>query len=151
MPVIPTPTAFTDSKTRSYSLDISGLVGFFSNSGPIAAMGTRIFYPGGKYLGWYNSPGSYEMAKTCGRLCQTRLWAGLRDPNHDSVDPADLFRLNNKCGPRFYGVHSGKWVPTGHLGHLCMGECRRLDVESRNTAGGRTSGNAELTIPAIQT
>ena len=138
-----------DNVKSKYNFDISGVAGFFGGDVAVAAMSTVHIYRGRKWLGWYNSPGSYDIAKSYGVLCDSRLWDGLYPGVN--VDPAVLFGLDGKDGPAFRGVHSGTILgKTGQLGYLLMEECRKANVEPRNTAGGRISKAATLTVVDLQ-
>lgn len=61
------------SKTQ-FDLDISGVAGFFGGDVSVSAMATVHIYEGRKWLGWYNQPGSYEIAKRYGQLSRSRFW-----------------------------------------------------------------------------
>ncbi|KAH7922535.1 hypothetical protein BV22DRAFT_1017093, partial [Leucogyrophana mollusca] len=70
----------------SFNLDASGIAGFFGGSEAISAMTTVHLYRGRRWWGWYNSPGSYTVAKHFGQLASSRLWDALfPGPN---VEPA---------------------------------------------------------------
>ncbi|EIW55252.1 uncharacterized protein TRAVEDRAFT_94054, partial [Trametes versicolor FP-101664 SS1] len=74
----PPPTSFT--------LDISGIAGFFGGDASVAAMNTIHIYSGRRWMGWYNQPGTYEVARRYGQLAVSRLWDALYPgPN---LDPA---------------------------------------------------------------
>ncbi|RPD65812.1 hypothetical protein L226DRAFT_179350 [Lentinus tigrinus ALCF2SS1-7] len=121
MPVI--PTDHIPLRDSSLNLDISGVAGFFGGDVAVSAMGTVSLYEGRKWFGWYNSPGSYEIAKRYGRLAQHRLWSGLYPGVTDN--PAVLFELDGKVGPRYRAVHSGTSMDqTGHLAYLLCQECK---------------------------
>ncbi|KAI0822582.1 hypothetical protein BC628DRAFT_1389205 [Trametes gibbosa] len=71
-------------------------------------MATVHLFKGRRWFGWYNTPGSYEIAKQYGQLANARLWDGLfPGPNRD---PAQLFGLDGKPGPRFLAAHSGSVI-----------------------------------------
>ncbi|OBZ75282.1 hypothetical protein A0H81_04664 [Grifola frondosa] len=75
----------------------------------VQAMTTVHLYQGRRWRGWYNSPGSYEIAKQYGRLAASRFWDGLYPgPN---VDPAVLFGLDGQAGPQYVAAHSGTVMP----------------------------------------
>ncbi|KAI8998924.1 hypothetical protein BD414DRAFT_476451 [Trametes punicea] len=108
-----------------FSLDISGVAGFFGGDVAVSAMATVHIYQGRKWLGWYNSPGSYEIAKRYGQLGRSRFWDGLYPGIN--VDPAVLFELDGMQGPKYRGVHSGTIMSkTGHLAHLFLQECKDI-------------------------
>ncbi|KAI0371812.1 hypothetical protein BV20DRAFT_965098 [Pilatotrama ljubarskyi] len=110
-----------------FNLDISGVAGFFGGDVAVSAMATVHIYQGRKWLGWYNTPGSYEIAKRYGQLGRSRFWDGLYPGIN--VDPAVLFELDGAKGPRYQGVHSGTIIArTGHLAHLFMQECKDTPI-----------------------
>ncbi|KAI0752063.1 hypothetical protein C8Q74DRAFT_1459850 [Fomes fomentarius] len=112
--------------SKTYGINTGGVAGFFGGDVAVAAMGTIHIYRGRKWFGWYNSPGSYEIAKSYGILCKSRLWDGLYPGVN--VDPAVLFHLDGKSGPSYHGMHSGTRIAqTGHLGYLLAKECRELE------------------------
>ena len=121
--------------SSSFNLDVSGVVGFFGGEEAISAMGTVHVYEGRKYLGWYNSPGSFVVAKQYGRLAKSRLWNGLFPGNR--TEPTELFEYDGERGPEFIAAHSGTRIKdTGHTGHLFLKECQSLPerkVEGRLT------------------
>ena len=107
------------------NLDISGVAGFFGGDVAVSAMATVHVYQGRKWLGWYNSPGSYEVAKRYGQLGRSRWWDGLYPGIN--VDPAVLFELDGMNGPKYRAVHSGTVMyNTGHLAHLLLQECKNI-------------------------
>jgi len=122
----------SDSK---FSLDASGVAGFFGGDEAVSAMATVHVYQGRKWLGWYNSPGSYLIAKRYGQLANSRFWDGLFPGVN--TDPATLFELDGGKGPKFKGVESGSIIPeTGHLASLMVKECQMkqsIDVPGRKT------------------
>ncbi|KAI0781255.1 hypothetical protein BD413DRAFT_608412 [Trametes elegans] len=112
-------------KDSEFNLDISGVAGFFGGDVAVSAMATVHIYQGRKWLGWYNSPGSYEIAKRYGQLGRSRFWDGLYPGIN--VDPAVLFELDGMQGPKYKGVHSGTIITkTGHLSHLFLQECKAM-------------------------
>lgn len=112
-------------KDSQFNLDISGVAGFFGGDVAVSAMATVHIYQGRKWLGWYNSPGSYEIAKRYGQLGRSRFWDGLYPGIN--VDPAVLFELDGKKGPKYRGVQSGTIISkTGHLAHLFLQECKDI-------------------------
>lgn len=126
-----------------FTLDASGVAGFFGGDEAIYAMGTVPFYQNRKWLGWYNSPGSYTVAKKYGQIAhaevwgrQSGIWNGLFPG--DVVNPADLFRLSGTSGPGYSAAHSGTSIPdTGHIGHLFMRECEAPEVPIQWIKGKR--------------
>lgn len=144
MPVIPIDRIpLHDSDVN---LDISGVAGFFGGDVAVSAMGTVSLYRGRKWLGWYNSPGSYEIAKRYGRLAQHRVWCGLYPGATDN--PAVLFGLDGKVGPRYRAVHSGTHMDqTGHLAYLLCQECKNQTVQKwKGETEARKTSPIDVTI-----
>ncbi|KAG8795530.1 hypothetical protein FRC17_008125, partial [Serendipita sp. 399] len=107
----------------NFTLDSSGVAGFFGGDEVISAMGTVHFYRGRRWLGWYNSPGSYTVAKTYGRLANGKFWNGLF-PGGDT-EPNGFLGLDGEIGPAFIATHSGtKMGKTGHIASLMWNECQ---------------------------
>ena len=105
-----------------FTLDTSGVAGFFGGAEAASAMATVHICRNRKRWGWYNSPGSYEIAKRYGLLTKFGFFFG---GGHD--DPAELltlFELDGRKGPQFLRVHSGNVIPeTDHLAAVFMKEC----------------------------
>ncbi|KAH9949182.1 hypothetical protein B0H21DRAFT_730026 [Amylocystis lapponica] len=128
-----------DSK---FTLDSSGVAGFFGGDEAVSAMATVHVYEGRKWLGWYNSPGSYEIGKRYGQLAKSRFWDGLFPGVN--VDPATLFELNGQTGPKYIAARSGTYMPqTGHCAYLMMKESEEMTPE---TVQGRVSTESFVTI-----
>ncbi|KAG2053351.1 hypothetical protein BDR06DRAFT_997161 [Suillus hirtellus] len=113
LPAVLSPIA--DSK--KFNLNASAVAGFFGGEEAITAMATVHLYRGRRWLGWYNSPGSYIIAKEFGRISRSRFWSGLfPGSNHP---PVVAFKLDGKTGPKYVASHSGTVMQqTGHLAHL---------------------------------
>jgi len=109
----------------SFDLDVSGIAGFFGGEESFSAISNVHLIRGRRWLGWYNSPGSYFVAKKYGVLARGRFWDGLFPGVN--VEPAEMLGLNGKRGPRFLGVHSGTRLDkTGHLASLFVDHCSNL-------------------------
>ncbi|KAI1790721.1 hypothetical protein LXA43DRAFT_1014702 [Ganoderma leucocontextum] len=144
MPVI--PTDHIPLRTSNLNLDISGVAGFFGGDVAVSAMGTVNIYQGRKWLGWYNMPGSYEIAKRYGRLARSRLWSGLY-PGRGG-EPAVLFELDGTEGPRYRGVYSGTLMAkTGHIARLVVSESKDLPEEVwEEPEDARTTSPVPVTV-----
>ncbi|KAJ8593135.1 hypothetical protein M405DRAFT_811448 [Rhizopogon salebrosus TDB-379] len=124
------------------SLDTSGVAGFFGGDEAISAMATVHLYRGRRWLGWYNSPGSYTVAKKFGQLANSRFWDGLfPGPN---LTPAEAFGLDGKPGPRYWGVFSGTDMPAGHIAYLVVQKAG--EVKEQVKIGGRETTPLSVTI-----
>ncbi|PIL35316.1 hypothetical protein GSI_02041 [Ganoderma sinense ZZ0214-1] len=100
------------------SLNLVGAAGFFGGDIAVHGMATVIFFFSRRFGGLYNAPGSLEVARRYGQLAGTRVYRGLF-PGGDTTDPAQLFGLDGKDGPKFFAAHSGSlFERTSHLGYL---------------------------------
>ncbi|KAG2346425.1 hypothetical protein BDR05DRAFT_928725 [Suillus weaverae] len=120
----------------NFSLNVSGVAGFFGGDEAISAIQTIHHYKARKFLGWYNSPGSWAVGKNFGKLAKSDLWDGLF-PGPDE-EPAKFFELDGKQGPKYIASRSGTILEhTGHLAYLIMqmskGELGRKVEEGRIT------------------
>ncbi|KAF9479703.1 hypothetical protein BDN70DRAFT_878452 [Pholiota conissans] len=107
-----------------FTLDVSGIAGVLGGEESFAAMSSVHLMRGRRWLGLYNSPGSYYVAKKYGTLAQFPLWKGLFPG--PPVEPAAMLELDSKSGPRYMGVESGTRLPTtGHLAYLLARYCDR--------------------------
>ncbi|KAI9569294.1 hypothetical protein HD554DRAFT_2020677 [Boletus coccyginus] len=119
----------------NFTLDTSGVAGVFGGDEAVSAMATVHVYENRRWLGWYNSPGSYQIAKRYGLLAKSRFFDGFFPGIR--TDPAILFELDGWKGPKFRASHSGTIIDeTGHLAALFMQECAAQEgivVEGRKT------------------
>ena len=131
MPVLKDPL-----QDPNFTLDSSGVAGFFGGEEAISAMATVHLFKWRKWLGWYNSPGSYTVAKQFGRLAATRFWDGLFPGPNDT--PAISFGLDGRQGPKYVASLSGTEMQAGHLGYLTMQRAKEekglIWIEGRETA-----------------
>ncbi|THU84425.1 hypothetical protein K435DRAFT_765067 [Dendrothele bispora CBS 962.96] len=109
-----------------FQLNSSGLAGFFGGDEAIAAMNTAQYYKGRKFMGFYNSPGGFRMAKHYGRLAKSRIWRGFYPDVY--LEPHEVFSLDGGPGkmcPDFLGARTGVVMDrTGHLGYLFLKKMR---------------------------
>ena len=122
MPLISTPLA-----GAKFTLNSAGVAGFFGGKEAISAMATIHLHKNRRWLGWFNSPGSYKIAKRFGRMANSRFWDGLFSGPNDS--PGVLFGLDGKEGPKFLAALSGVEMRTGHLGHLTIERSKGLPAK----------------------
>lgn len=109
-----------------FSLNSAAVAGFFGGKEAISAMATVNLYRGRRWLGWFNSPGSYTIAKRFGRMANSRFWDGLFPGPNDP--PAVSFGLDGKRGPQYIAALSGTEMPTQHLAYLTMERSKGLKV-----------------------
>ncbi|KAF8547133.1 hypothetical protein OG21DRAFT_959906 [Imleria badia] len=140
MPPLGTPLA--DSK---FSLNSAGVAGFFGGKEAISAMATVHLYRGRRWLGWYNSPGSYTIAKRFGRMANSRFWDGLFPGPNDS--PAVSFGLDGKKGPQYTAALSGTTMHTRHLAHLTMERSKEVEAEEIK---GRVTNSFDVAYLAMK-
>jgi len=122
-------------ENSNFTLDTLGVAGVFGGDEAVSAMATVHVYENRRWLGWYNTPGSYQIAKRYGLLAKSRFFDGFFPGVH--TDPATLFELDGWKGPKFRAAHSGTIIEeTGHLAALFMKECASREgkaVEGRKT------------------
>lgn len=110
---------------NTHLLNAAGACGAFGGDEVVSAMATVHVYQNRKWFGWYNTPGSYEIAKRYGRLAKSRFFDGLFPGVH--TDPATLFELDGTLGPTFLAAHSGIIIgETGRLAALLSEHCSTL-------------------------
>ncbi|PIL35275.1 hypothetical protein GSI_02000 [Ganoderma sinense ZZ0214-1] len=131
----------------NFTLDSSGVAGFFGGDTAVHGMATVNLFRWRKWGGWYNTPGSYEIAKQYGQLANARLCKGLF-PGGGTDDPSQLFGLNGKTGPKFLATRSGSaFEQTGHLAALIMRMARKMRPDHPVARGGQEG----ITTPATVT
>ncbi|KIO00418.1 hypothetical protein M404DRAFT_1003854 [Pisolithus tinctorius Marx 270] len=156
MPVIPQVTTTLAGRSlvfhaplgkSRFSLDASGVAGVFGGEEAVSAMATVHVYEHRKWLGWYNSPGSYGIAQRYGKLAKSKFFNGLFPGVH--ADPATLFEFDGWVGPKFRAAHSGTvFDKTPHLAALMMKEC--AEMPSSLKVKGRESRTVGVTIAELR-
>ncbi|KAF8549356.1 hypothetical protein OG21DRAFT_1606481 [Imleria badia] len=111
-----------------FSLNAWGVAGIFGGEEAISAVALIPLFQGRRWLGWYNSPGSLEVARHFGRLAQSQFWEELFP--HTTKSPATLFAFDGRVGPRYTAALSGTEMQTGHLGYLAMERCKEIHQET---------------------
>ncbi|KAI6114207.1 hypothetical protein F5141DRAFT_1187815 [Pisolithus sp. B1] len=111
----------------TFSLGILAVAGLFGGEHALSATGTIPLYKQRRWLGWYNSPGSYVVAMRYGELAKSSLFN----------EPTALLEVDGRSGPKFRAAHSGTVMEeTGHLAALFAEVCREMQgvpVEGRVT------------------
>jgi hypothetical protein len=131
-----------------FRLDIFSIAGFFGGDEVIQAMSTLHLYKGRRWRGWYNSPGTYTVAKSFGRIANSRFWRGLF-PGIPQ-DPANAFGLDGKIGPKYIGVLSGTEITTGHTGYLLAEYVKSLKAKDLRDEGHRQTRATSVAIIDIK-
>ena len=135
MPPLKNPIA----PNSKFTLNTAGVAGFFGGEEAISAMATVHLYEHRRWLGWFNSPGSYTIAKGFGRMANSRFWDGLFPGSNDSS--TETFELDGKQGPQYIAALPGTELQTRHLGHLMTEESKEVEPKdiTRPLAGRRAS------------
>ena len=140
MPPLGTPLA--DLKITFNTVGVAGL---FGGEEAISAMATVHLFKGRRWLGWYNSPASYGVAKRFGRLGNSRFWQGVFPGSRDSL--AVSLGLDGKQGPRYIGALSGTMImPTPYISYLAMKRSREVEAEQT----GRVTTPFDVTYLTIR-
>ena len=102
-------------------------------------MGTAYLIPKRRWLGWYNAPGAYEVAKQYSGLAKSHLFNALF-PGSDR-DPARILMVDGQVGPEYTPLYS----PTikapssiGHLGSLIARKASQMPVTVLDSGTKRT-------------
>ncbi|KAK7460478.1 hypothetical protein VKT23_020782 [Stygiomarasmius scandens] len=138
-----------------FQLNSSGLAGFFGGDEGIAAMNTAQYYTARRFLGLYNSPGGFRMAKHYGRLAKSRIWRGFFPDVY--LEPHEVFSLDGGPGkmcPDFLGARTGVVMDRiGHLGYLFFKQMRRIGASNcRPVPSSReTTKQTKVTIVNLDT
>ncbi|KAM5539637.1 hypothetical protein V8D89_006746 [Ganoderma adspersum] len=125
--VFPPPLSHAAIKLDSFALS-----GFFGGGYSVVGMASLKLIPGHRWCGWYNTPGSIEMARRYGPLAHLTVSDALFPEGQ--ADPTRLFKLDVKKGPQF---------STGHLAHLISSK-----VDGRDLTYDHFRGRA-VTSPSI--
>ncbi|KAG1735713.1 uncharacterized protein EDB91DRAFT_1250339 [Suillus paluster] len=98
-----------------------------------------------KWLGWYNSPGGWNVGRDFGKLANSPFWDGLFPGSNEN--PAKFFQLDGKQSPKYVASRSGSFPEqTSHLAYLITQKCKEeLGVQM----DGRVTKRCKVTI--IQT
>ncbi|KAF8120575.1 hypothetical protein EV363DRAFT_1589633 [Boletus edulis] len=146
---------FIDNLPR-FSLNMSGVTGLLRGDDAVSAITAVHVYGNRRWLGWYNTPGSFQLAKRFGSFAESASFRSIYSRNLSSkslsksvhLDPTALFEpdSSNCKGPRFRAAHSGTVVEdTGYLAALLMKECAAWEEDGRVVPGRRTQP-VEITI-----
>ena len=140
------PSLPLDMPSR-FSLDMLGVAGLLGGDDAVSAMATVHVYGDRCWLGWYNTPGSFQIAK---RLSSFAKSASFHNTSKLSprplsggiqvhTDPTTLFELDSCKGPNFRAAHSGTVIgETGYLAALFVKECAAWNSEGKVVPGRRT-------------
>ena len=130
-------------KKGGFSLDTSGMASFFGGDAAVAAMTTLHLDPSRQWMGWYNCPGTYEVAKRYSMFCKSRLLEGLF-PNV-TTDLATLLGMANLKGAKYIGAHNGSILEeAGPFSAVLMKDC--MDIPETVRVPGRVTQEVKVTV-----
>ncbi|TBU24888.1 hypothetical protein BD311DRAFT_855495 [Dichomitus squalens] len=110
-------TTALSKPSSGFTLNPLGVAGFFGGDSAVRGMATANLIRNRRWFGWYNTPGSYQIAQKFGPLGRWKLCDGFFPGGEHH--PARLFGLEGKEGAQFLAVHSGSnFARTGHLAYL---------------------------------
>jgi len=121
-----------------------GVAGIFGGEEAISAVALIPLYQGRRWFGWYNSPGSLEVARHFGRLAHSRSQFWEQIFPYTIKSPATLFGFDGQVGPRYIAAFSGTDMQTGHLGYLAIEKCKA--IEEVTGIQGRTTIPAQVAL-----
>ncbi|KAJ8593137.1 hypothetical protein M405DRAFT_786402 [Rhizopogon salebrosus TDB-379] len=134
--------------TGNFSLDISGVAGFFGGDEAVQALKTIHLYKARRWTGWYNAPGSFAIAKCLGPIANSRFWNALfPGPNEG---PETVFGLDNQSGPKYIASQSGTIInKTPHVTYLATQKSKEEDIRAI-TVRGRITRPMTLTVVEVK-
>lgn len=134
----PLNSPLSDNK---FTLNAWGVAGIFGGEEAISTVALIPLYQGRRWLGWYNSPGSLNVARHFGNLARSHFWQRVFP--HITKSPAVLFGFDGEVGPRYTAAMSGTEMQTGHLGYLAVERCKEVReetvIEGRETTPARVA------------
>ena len=142
--IIPTHQLY---KSPRFSLDMAGVAGLLGGDDAVSAMAAVHVYGDTRWLGWYNTPGSFQIAKRLSSFAKSASFRTISSGNLSPksftksihVDPTALLEADYCKGPKFRAAHSGTVIEeTGYLAALFMKECAAWDSEGKVVPGRRT-------------
>ncbi|KAI6044592.1 hypothetical protein EDC04DRAFT_320758 [Pisolithus marmoratus] len=137
----------SNSNSNGFSLDTGGMASFFGGDVAVTAMTTIHLDPARRWLGWYNSPGTYEVARRYGRVSESRFLQGLFPGV--PTDLATLLGLEGLKGTKYIGAHNGTILEeTGPFSALLMKHSARC-VHMKEIKGRKTQPIA-VTITELE-
>ncbi|KIK26924.1 hypothetical protein PISMIDRAFT_77829, partial [Pisolithus microcarpus 441] len=146
----PSPLANT-----KFILDSASVAGLLGGEEAVSTVALAPIYDRRKWLGWYNTPGSYIIGKRFRRLARSMISDSHVNPRSTPrpeavyIDPALLLQHDGwSKGPVFKGIYSGTSLhETGPLASLLMNKCIRM---SGTRVEGRTTQSVAVTIAKLE-
>ena len=134
-------------KLSGFSLHTTGLLGLLGADDAISAIATAHVYGNRCLLGWYNTPGSFQIFKRLGSFVESTSPTGSPSKSVWHTDPRKLLKLNAHKGPMFRAAHSGTVMEeTGYWAALFLQECATRESEERVVPGRGTQPGVRITI-----
>jgi len=121
-------TSPTPMGKSNFILDTSGLASAFGGPEAIFSLALVHLYTGRRWLGWYNSPGSYFLGKLLACIADElpilNIISKSGGQSEKPPNAAELFKYDGRKGPKFRAIHSGAVIDeTGHLAAVFVKEC----------------------------
>ncbi|KAI5992767.1 hypothetical protein EDD15DRAFT_2167851 [Pisolithus albus] len=146
----PSPLANT-----KFILDSTSVAGLLGGEEAMSTVALAQIYDRRKWLGWYNTPGSYIIGKRFRRLARSIISDSHVNPRSTPrpenvyIDPALLLQHDGwSKGPVFKGIYSGTSLhETGPLASLLMNKCIRM---SGTRVEGRTTQPVAVTVAKLE-
>ncbi|KAI6007848.1 hypothetical protein EDC04DRAFT_2907581 [Pisolithus marmoratus] len=140
----------------TFMLNSTGVAGLLGGEEAMSTVALAQIYDRRKWLGWYNTPGSYIMGKHFRRLAHSIISDSHVNPRSGTgpsemvhIDPALLLQHDGwSKGPVFKGIYSGTTLQeTGPLASLLMKRCIRI---SGTQVEGRLTQPVNVTIARLE-
>ena len=133
-------------RSTTFSLDVSSLAGFLGAEAALAVMMLPHLHAQRKWWGWYNCPGSYQIAKRYGELAHFRFLGALRGST--SSLPELALDLPSSAGSTYTAARSSiASSPVSPLAAMLFEECRGLETIVIN---GRQTTPVDVTIADLR-
>ena len=130
-------------KPSRFSLDTSGVTSLLGGDDALSAMTAAHVYGNQRFLGWYNTPGSFQIAKRLNSFAKSAsfrtIFGGKPHSKSVHMDPMTLLGQDSHKGPKFRAAHSGTIIEeTGYMAALFMRACAAWDSEGKVVPGRKT-------------
>ena len=124
-------------KPPRFSLDLAGVSSLLGGEEALSAMTAVHVYGKRRWLGWFNNPGSFQMAKRLNAFAKSASFKPVSKGTE--IDPTALIGLDSFKGPKFRAAHSGTVIQeTSYLASLFVKGCAALEPEGKVVPGRRT-------------
>ncbi|KAI6030100.1 hypothetical protein EDC04DRAFT_109775 [Pisolithus marmoratus] len=137
-----------------FILDSTSVAGLLGGEEAMSTVALAQIYDRRKWLGWYNTPGSYIIGKRFRRLAHSIVSDSHVNPGSGTgsdmhIDPALLLQYDGwSKGPVFKAIYSGTtMLETGPLASLLMKKCIK---ELGTMVNGRLTQPVNVTIVELE-